>query len=103
MTSDPQTKNDVEVRHMSTSKISTFFVADLKAYFGFREDARTLAASSWNTPTMTSYGYPGLKTFKTPYPTKIFAALSLAYVPSLAQQLRPLLGYARLAPRRLLE
>jgi hypothetical protein len=39
-----QVKNDVEVRHMSTSLISTFYVADLKAFFGSREDAKKLAS-----------------------------------------------------------
>ena len=39
-----QTKNDVQVRHVATHKIYTFYVGDLKAFFGSASDARNLAA-----------------------------------------------------------
>ena len=39
-----QVKNDVEVRHMATNKISTLFVGDLKAFFGSPSDAKKLAS-----------------------------------------------------------
>ena len=37
-------KNDVEVRHMATNKISTVYVGDLKAFYGSASDAKQLAS-----------------------------------------------------------
>jgi hypothetical protein len=61
-----QKKNDVEVRHMSTAKISTFFVSDLRAFFGSRSEARALAsidADQYVIRRLTAYrGDPLLRT-----------------------------------------
>ena len=38
-----QTKNDVEVRHLTTNTSSVFYVADLKVFYGSRADALQLA------------------------------------------------------------
>ena len=39
-----QTKNDVQVRHMAMHTISTFYVGDLKVFYGSRSDAQNLAS-----------------------------------------------------------
>ena len=48
-----QTKNDVEVRHLTTKVDSVFYVGDLKVFYGSRDDAIQLATVDADQYTVT--------------------------------------------------